>query len=71
MDEPTSSLTQRETDRLYDVIRNLQRDGIGILYISHRMKEIQVIADRVTVLRDGRNAGELAREEISHEAMVR
>jgi ribose transport system ATP-binding protein len=71
MDEPTSSLTQRETERLFDVIRNLKRDGIGVLYISHRMKEIQTIADRVTVLRDGQNAGELARDEITHEAMVR
>lgn len=71
MDEPTSSLTQRETDRLFEVIRDLKRTGIGILYISHRLKEIEKIADRVTVLRDGRFAGELAREEINHEAMVR
>jgi ribose transport system ATP-binding protein len=71
MDEPTSSLTQRETERLFEVIRGLKRDGIAILYISHRMKEIETIADRVTVLRDGRNAGELAQAEISHEAMVR
>src|SRR5205814_5047357 len=71
MDEPTSSLTQRETERLYGVIRDLKRDGISILYISHRLKEVEVIADRVTVLRDGRNAGELEKGEISHEAMVR
>src|SRR5207247_1417411 len=71
MDEPTSSLTQRETDRLYEVIRDLKRDGISVLYISHRLKEIEIIADRVTVLRDGRNAGELSPGEISHAAMVR
>jgi ribose transport system ATP-binding protein len=71
MDEPTSSLTQRETDRLYQVIRDLKRDGISIVYISHRLKEVEVIADRVMVLRDGRNAGELAKTEINHEAMVR
>jgi ribose transport system ATP-binding protein len=71
MDEPTSSLTQRETERLYGVIRDLKRDGISVLYISHRLKEVEVIADRVTVLRDGRNAGELERGAISHEAMVR
>jgi ribose transport system ATP-binding protein len=71
MDEPTSSLTQRETDRLYEVIRDLKRDGISVLYISHRLKEVETIADRVVVLRDGKNAGELQREEISHEAMVR
>src|SRR5262249_37062481 len=56
MDEPTSSLTQRETERLFAVIRDLKRDGLGILYISHRLREVEEIADRVTVLRDGRNA---------------
>src|SRR5205823_1119134 len=71
MDEPTSSLTQRETDRLYDVICDLKRDGISVLYISHRLKEVEIIADRVTVLRDGRNAGELEKHQINHEAMVR
>jgi ribose transport system ATP-binding protein len=71
MDEPTSSLAQRETERLFAVIRDLRRDGIGVLYISHRLKEVHEIADRVLVLRDGRNAGELQRAEISHEAMVR
>ncbi len=71
MDEPTSSLTQRETERLFEVIADLKRDGISILYISHRLKEIEEIADRVTVLRDGKNAGELNRDQINHEAMVR
>jgi ribose transport system ATP-binding protein len=71
LDEPTSSLTQRETDRLFEVLRDLKRDGVSILYISHRLAEVRQIADRVTVLRDGRNAGELRREEISHDAIVR
>jgi ribose transport system ATP-binding protein len=71
MDEPTSSLTQRETERLYQVIRDLRRDGISVLYISHRLKEVQTIADRVLVLRDGRNAGELTGSEINHASMVR
>jgi len=71
MDEPTSSLTQRETERLFAVIADLRRDGISVLYISHRLKEVDEIADRVTVLRDGRNAGELTRAEINHEAIVR
>jgi len=53
-DEPTSSLTPAERDRLFDIIRGLQRSGKAIIYISHRMSEIQTIADRVTVLRDGR-----------------
>jgi ribose transport system ATP-binding protein len=71
MDEPTSSLTQRETNRLFAVIADLKRSGISVLYISHRLQEVAQIADRVTVLRDGRNAGELSHDEISHEAMVR
>ena len=71
MDEPTSSLTQRETQRLFEVIRDLKRDGVSILYISHRLAEVREIADRVSVLRDGRNAGELQRSEISHDAIVR
>jgi len=71
MDEPTSSLTRRETERLFEVIRDLKRDGVSILYISHRLAEVRQVADRVTVLRDGRNAGELAAGEISHSSIVR
>ncbi len=71
LDEPTSSLTERETARLFQVIRDLKAQGISVVYISHRLKEVSEIADRVTVLRDGRNAGELARDQISHDAMVR
>jgi len=71
MDEPTSSLTRRETERLFEVIRDLKRDGVSLLYISHRLAEVRQIADRVTVLRDGRNAGELALAEISHASIVR
>ena len=71
MDEPTSSLTQRETDRLYEVIDDLKRSGVAVLYISHRLAEVKRVADRVTVLRDGRNAGELTREQITHDAIVR
>lgn len=71
MDEPTSSLTQRESERLFEIIRRLSRQGVSIIYISHRLREVEQIADRVTVLRDGRNAGELQRGQIHHEAMVR
>ena len=70
MDEPTSSLTQRETTRLFEVIRQLRNEGVSILYISHRMKELEEITDRVTVLRDGVNAGELPRADITHRKMV-
>jgi ribose transport system ATP-binding protein len=71
MDEPTSSLTQRETETLYGVIDGLKAEGVSVLYISHRLAEVKRVADRVVVLRDGRNAGELAKHEIDHENMVR
>src|SRR5690242_14124391 len=53
MDEPTSALTSTEVGRLFDVIRELRRAGVGIVYISHRMEEIAQVADRATVLRNG------------------
>jgi len=53
LDEPTASLTEREVERLFRVIRALRESGAGIIYISHRLEEIAAIADRVTVLRDG------------------
>ena len=71
MDEPTSSLSQRETENLFQVINDLRVSGVSIIYISHRLSEVKELADRVTVLRDGKNAGDLAREEINHDAMVK
>ena len=71
MDEPTSSLAQKETENLFKVVNDLRSQGISIIYISHRLGEVIELSDRVSVLRDGENAGELAREEISHDAMVK
>ncbi|HYW70920.1 MAG TPA: sugar ABC transporter ATP-binding protein [Pyrinomonadaceae bacterium] len=71
MDEPTSSLTLSETRRLLEIVRDLKAREVSIIYISHRLHEIEEIADRVVVLRDGRNVGALSRAEISHERMVR
>jgi len=71
MDEPTSSLTLTETRRLLDIVRDLKAHEVSIIYISHRLHEIEEIADRVVVLRDGRNAGELLRDAINHDRMVR
>lgn len=71
MDEPTSSLSAGEVERLYEVIDDLRRNGVAIVYISHRLGEVKRISDRVVVLRDGSNAGDLAKEEITHENMVR
>ncbi len=70
MDEPTSSLTQGESEALFNVIDQLKNEGVSIVYISHRMAEVQRVADRVVVLRDGKNAGELSREQITHDAMI-
>lgn len=53
LDEPTASLSQKETEAMYGLIRDLKADGVGIIYITHRMKEIEAIGDRVTVMRDG------------------
>ena len=71
MDEPTSSLSTRETLRLFEVVKDLRRRGVSVIYISHRLGEVRELADRVTVLRDGKNAGDLAQGEITHDNMVR
>jgi len=71
MDEPTASLSEQETRRLYEVVERLAGQGVGVIFISHRLGEVKRLAHRVTVLRDGRNAGELSRQQISHDAMVR
>ncbi len=71
MDEPTSCLSLTETECLFDVIRHLRASGVTVIYISHRLREIEVIADRVVALRDGRNVGVLDRSAISHDNMVR
>jgi ribose transport system ATP-binding protein len=70
LDEPTSSLTSSDADRLFGVLRELRSAGTAIVYISHRLKEIERIADRAVVLRDGRNAGTLERAAISHDRLV-
>lgn len=71
MDEPTSSLSQQETERLIRVMEELRDKGVAIVYISHRLSEVKRVADRVVSLRDGKNSGILRKEEISHDAMVR
>lgn len=53
MDEPTASLTQKEIDKLFDIIRDMRKQGISVIYISHRFEELKEIGDRLTVLRDG------------------
>jgi len=71
MDEPTSSLTLTETRRLLEIVHDLKSQNVSVIYISHRLHEVEEIADRAVVLRDGKNAGVLQRDEINHERMVR
>lgn len=71
MDEPTSALSREEVERLYGIIRNLRRRGLAIVYISHHLPEILAIADRVTVLRDGRKVGTDAIADVTPQSLVR
>jgi len=57
LDEPTSSLARNDIERLFDLVRRLRTRGLGIVYISHFLEEVRVLADRFTVLRDGRSVG--------------
>ena len=70
MDEPSATLTSYEVGRLFEIIRDLKRQGIGIIYISHRLDEIAAIADRVTVLRDGKNVGDRPIKQITRNEMI-
>ncbi|NLU25677.1 MAG: sugar ABC transporter ATP-binding protein [Hungateiclostridium thermocellum] len=71
LDEPTSSLTDKETAGLFQVVRDLKKKGISILFISHRMKEVFEICDRVTVLKDGSYVCCMNISEITHEDVIR
>lgn len=70
MDEPTSSLTNEESKQLFSIIRQLKSEGMGIVYISHRLDEVLELADRITVLRDGQYVGDLSRAEATHDKVV-
>jgi rhamnose transport system ATP-binding protein len=71
MDEPTASLTDRETERLFKVIDELRGQGVGVIYISHRLEELFKIGDRVTVLRDGESVATRAINEVDQAEMIR
>jgi ribose transport system ATP-binding protein len=71
MDEPTSSLTLSETDRLMRVVAGLKAHGVSVIFITHRLNEVMQCADRAVVLRDGRMVGALTRAELSPAAMIR
>jgi ribose transport system ATP-binding protein len=71
MDEPTAALTPREVDVLFDTIASLRRQGVGIIYISHRLDEVERVAQRVMVLRDGNVAGVIGAADVSRGEIVR
>jgi len=71
MDEPTASLTDSETDKLFEVINQLRDRGITVIFISHRLPEVMYIADSVTVLRDGRYIGTLEKGELDEDTIVK
>jgi rhamnose transport system ATP-binding protein len=70
MDEPTASLSDREVSHLFDVIRRLREQGVGIIYISHRMEELSQIGDRVTVLRDGALVGTKSMQGLTRPELI-
>lgn len=70
LDEPTSSLTEREKNYLFEIIRTLKAEGVGIVYISHKMDEIFEISDRVLVFRDGQPTGQFVTKEIGLDDIV-
>ena len=70
MDEPTSSLSEKEIDKLFESIERLKASGVGILYISHRMSELDIVADRVTVLRDGSYIDTVVMKETDHDKLI-
>ena len=70
MDEPSAALTPKEVDRLIAIVRDLKAKDIGVIYISHRLDEIFEIADRITVLRDGKHVGDALVSEIDRSRMI-
>ena len=70
MDEPTTALSDRETERLFAVVKQLRSEGMAIIYISHRMAEIYELSDRLSVFRDGEYVGELTRPEFTSDRII-
>lgn len=70
MDEPTASLTQSEIDHLFEIIRNMKRQGISVIYISHRFEELKEVGDRLTVLRDGSYVGTIDMKDFDTDTVI-
>ncbi|MGA0534176.1 sugar ABC transporter ATP-binding protein [Hansschlegelia sp. KR7-227] len=71
LDEPTASLTDREADRLFALVDQVKAQGVGIIYITHRMREIERLADRITVLRDGKFVTTVDAKDVTQDELVR
>ena len=71
MDEPTASLDEKQIDNLFDIINALKKNGIGIIYISHKLKEIIYISDRITVLKDGRINDSFLKKQVNEEDLIK
>ena len=71
LDEPTSALTKPECERFFEVIKKLKAQGCGIVYISHKMDEIFRLADRITVLRDGKHVGTAEATALPERELIR
>lgn len=71
MDEPTSSLTEPEIQRVFEMIRTLKEQGVGIVFISHKLKEVKQVCDRYTILRDGKMVAEGAVSEVTTDDLAR
>lgn len=70
MDEPTSSLTMREIETLFTIIRSLKEQGVSIIFISHKLEEVLAISDRIVLLRDGENCGDIPTREATEQKLV-
>ena len=70
MDEPTSSLSENEVDMLFRIIRNLTEQGTSIIYISHKLKELFRITDRITILRDGEHVDTVNTTEVTNDELI-
>jgi len=71
MDEPTSAITSHEVEALFDLITSLRREGMAIVYVSHKLGELMQISDSITVLRDGRHVDTLPTKDTDHEGIIR
>lgn len=71
LDEPTASLNEKESRNLYQIIQRLKNDGVSIIYISHRLAEVELLADRISVLKDGVHQGTYRRNDLTREDLIK